>query len=134
MTNSVSTSSKLRDRVLHLGLHHFNPPYQWQAHKTMASLGRESMTIQKYKGMQTQECMNGAQIHYSFLALISSPPPMHPRGSIYSPSIGSEGSIQSVSRHMEGQESSYSGLIQENSKFFSFYAHFSMYMGYSGAT
>ena len=74
----------------------------------MEILGRESMADQKDKGMQTQACMNGAQIHYNFLSLISSPPLMHPRGSIYSPSIGSEWSIQSVSRNIEGQMSSYS--------------------------
>ena len=91
---------ELRGWFLHLGLHHFNPPNQWQAHKTMASLGRASMVAQNDKGMQTQACMNGAQIHYSLLALISSPPLMHPRGSIYSPSIGSEGSSQSVSRYI----------------------------------
>ena len=46
---------------------------------------------------------NGAALNYSFLALKCSPPSIHPRGSIYSPSIGKEGSIQSVSKHMEGQ-------------------------------
>ena len=58
----------------------------------MESLGRATMCAQKDKGMQTQACMNGATIHYSFLALIGSPPLMNPRGSIYSPSIGNEGS------------------------------------------
>ena len=44
---------------------------------------------------------------YSSFVVISSPPLMHLSSSIYSPSIGSEGSIQSVSKHMEGQYSSY---------------------------
>ena len=44
-----------------------------------------------------------AQIHYSFHSLISSPPLMHPSGSIYIPSIGSEGSSWGVSKPMEGQ-------------------------------
>ena len=74
-----------------------------KAHNSMASLGRVSMGAQMNKGMQTQACMNGAQIHYSFLALIIYSPLMHPRGSIYIPSIRSESSIRSVSRHMEGQ-------------------------------
>ena len=68
----------------------------------MASLGRATMCAQKDKGMQTQACMNGATMNYSFLSLKFSPPLMHPRGSIYSPSIGNEGSSWSVSMHMEG--------------------------------
>ena len=116
VTNSINSSSKWRNWVLH----HFNPPSQWQAHKTMESLGRASMAAQKDKGMQTEACMNGAQIHYSFVSLIISPPLMHPRGSTYSPSIGSEGSIQNFSMHMECQRSSYSWLIEENSKYFIF--------------
>ena len=63
-------------------------------------------------------------MNYRFLALQCSPPLMHPRGSIYCPSIGNEGSSRSVSRHMEGQESSYSGLIEENSKSFLFLCTF----------
>ena len=73
-------------------------------------------------------------MNYSFLSLKCSPPLMHIRGSIYSPSIGNEGLIQIISKNMEGQESSYSGLIEENSKSFCFYAHFPMYGGYNGAT
>ena len=82
----------------------------------MEILGRETMCYQKYKGMQTQTCMDEETMKYSFLALKCSPPPMHPRGSIHIPSIGNEGSIHSISRHMKGQESSYSGLIEENYK------------------
>ena len=73
-------------------------------------------------------------MNYSFFALQNSPPSMHPKGSIYSPSIGSEESIQSVSRHMEGQESIYSRLIEENSKSFCFYEHFLMYVANIGAS
>ena len=62
MTNYVGTSSKQRNQVLHLGLHHFNPPSQWKAQKTMEILGREGMCAQKDKGMQTQACMNGETI------------------------------------------------------------------------
>ena len=59
------------------------------------------------QGMQTQAYVNKAQMNYSFPALFNSPPPMYPRGPIYIPSIGIEGSSWSVSRHMEGQRSSY---------------------------
>ena len=65
-------------------------------------LGKSINGWLKEKGMQTQVCKTGAQIHYSFFALSSSPPLMHPSSSIYIPSIISEGLIQSVSRHMEG--------------------------------
>ena len=54
MTKSVRTSSKWINRVLHLGLHHFNPPSQWQSYKAMESLGRVAMCAQKDKGMQTK--------------------------------------------------------------------------------
>ena len=57
---------------------------------------------------------------YSFFALQNSPPSMHLRGSIYSPPIDNGGSSQSISRNMEGQESSYSGLNEENSNLFLF--------------
>ena len=67
-------------------------------------LGKSINGCSKDKGMQTQVCKNGAQIHYSSFALTSYPPLMHPSSSMYSPnSIGSEGLIQSFSRHMEGQ-------------------------------
>ena len=55
-------------------------------------------------------------MNYSFLSIQRYPPLMHPKGSIYIPSIENEGSSQIISSHMEGQESSYSGLIEENSK------------------
>ena len=134
MTKFVGTLSKWRNRVLHLGLHHFNPPYQWLAHKTMASLGRASMGDHTNKGMHTQACMNEAQMNYSFLALFNSPPPMYPRGPIYNPSIGSEGSSESVSRNIEGQRSSNPWLNKEKSKIFYFWAHFPMYAGHSGTS
>ena len=70
-------------------------------------------------------------MNYSFLSLQNSLPSMHPRDSIYSPPIENEGSSWSISRNMEGQESSYSELIEENSKSFCFYAHFPMYAGIS---
>ena len=65
-------------------------------------------------------------MNYSFLARQSSPPSMHPRGSIYAPPMDNGGLSQSVYRHMEGQESSYSGLNEENSK--SFFMHISQCM------
>ena len=47
VTNSVSTSSKRRNRVLHLGLHHFNPTSQWKAYKAKEILGRATMCAPK---------------------------------------------------------------------------------------
>ena len=47
MTNSVGTSSKRRNSVLHLGLHHFNPPSQWKYYKANASLERAEMCAPK---------------------------------------------------------------------------------------
>ena len=67
------------------------------------NLGKSINGCSKDKGMRTQVCKNGTQIYYSFLAFTSSPPLMHPSNSIHNPSIGGEGSSQSVSRHMEGQ-------------------------------
>ena len=45
-------------------------------------LGKRINGFSKDKGMQTQVCKNGAQIHYSLFALTSSPPSMLPSSSI----------------------------------------------------
>ena len=66
-------------------------------------LGKSINGCSKDKAMHTKLCKNGAQIHYSFFSLTSYPPLMHLSISIYIPSIGSEGSSQSVSRPKEGQ-------------------------------
>ena len=79
-------------------------------------------SINKDKGMQTQVYGNGGEFCYSFLTLKISPPPMLHNGSIYSPQMGNGGSNRSVSRHMEGQGSSYLLLDEENSKYFLFRA------------
>ena len=102
---------------LHLGLHHFNPPYKGKLTKTKASLGNNPIGCFKDKGMQTQAYKIGAQIRYNLFAIQSSPPLMLHSISIYSPSMGSEGSNQSVSRHMEGQGSSHLLLHGENSRY-----------------
>ena len=47
VANSVGTSSKRRNRVLHLGLHHFNIPCQWQAYKAKEILERAAMCAPK---------------------------------------------------------------------------------------
>ena len=94
----------------------------------------QQCVLKRKKGCRLKHKKYGETMNYSFLALKCSPPSMHPRGSIYSSPMDNGGSSRSVSRHMEGQESSYSGLIEENSKSFCFYAHFPMYGGYNGAT
>ena len=104
-----------------------------QAHKTKASLGRSTNGSSKDKGMKTLVYKNEAQIHYSSFAPTSSPPSMLPNSSIYSPSMRSEGSIWSVYRYMEGQESSYLLLEEGKLQIFLFWAHFLMYAGHSGA-
>ena len=107
-------------KSLYLDLHHFNPPYKFKLTKIKESLGNNTNGFFKDKGMQTQAYKNGAQFHYNIFALQNSPPLMLHNSSIYSPSMGSEGSKQSVSRHMEGQGSSHSLLDGENSKYFYF--------------
>ena len=47
VTTSVGTSSNPSNRVLYLGLHHFNPPSIWQAYKAKASLGRAAICAPK---------------------------------------------------------------------------------------
>ena len=120
MKTSVGTSSKYINRVLHLDLQHFNSPYKCKLTKTKVSLGKSIDDFSKDKGMQTQVCKNGAQFHYNFFGLTSSPPSILPSSSIYSPSMRSEGSNQSISRHMEGQDLSYRYLMRENSKYLLF--------------
>ena len=60
-------------------------------------------SINKYKGMQTQEYNNGERFCYIMFTLQVSPPLMLHNGSIYSPPMGNGRSNQSVSQHMEGQ-------------------------------
>ena len=72
--------------------------------------------INKDKGMQTHVYDNMNFFFYSFLTLKVSPPLMLHNGSIYSPQMGNGGSNQSISRHMEGQGSSYSLLDEKKSK------------------
>ena len=131
MPTSIGTLSKSRNQVLHLVLHHFNPPYQGKFTKTNISLGRSTNDCSKDKGMQTQVCKNGSQFHYNFFSLTSSPPSMLPSSSIYSPSMRSEGLNQSIYRHMEGQGSIYSLLDEEKLQIFIFWAYFLMYVGHS---
>ena len=45
-----------------------------------------------------------------------------------------EGGVQAFARHMEGQESIYSRLYEENSKKFGLYAHFPMYVGFGSTS
>ena len=47
MKNFVSTSSKWRNSVLDLGIHHFNPSSQWKYYKANKSLGRAAMCAPK---------------------------------------------------------------------------------------
>ena len=80
---------------------HVPPPLQsstMEISQDNGKLGNSINGCTKDKGMQTQVCKYGAQIHYSFFALTSSPPLMHPSISIYSPSIGGEGSSWSISK------------------------------------
>ena len=52
-----------------------------------------------------------------------SPPLMLHNGSIYIPDMGDGGSNQSVSRHMEGQGSSYSLLNEKKIQIFFVFEH-----------
>ena len=103
---------------LQLGLHHFNPPYKGNITKIEESLGNNINGYFKDKGMQTQAYKNGTQFHYKIFVLQNSSHVMLHSSSIYSPSMGSEGSNWSVSRHMGGQGSSHSLLDGENFNFF----------------
>ena len=88
---------------LHLGIHQFNPPYKGNLTKIKESLGNSTNGCFKDKGMQNQVYKKGAQFHYDIFSLQSDPPLMLHSSSIYSPSIGSEGSKWSISWHMEDQ-------------------------------
>ena len=90
-------------------------------------------SINREKGMHTQAYGNGDKFCYSFLTLKVSPPPMLHNGSIYIPQMGNGGSNRSISKHMEGQGSSYSLLDEENSKYSFFLEQNPMYTGCNGA-
>ena len=57
---------------------------------------------------------------YSFLTLQVSPPLIVHNGSVYSPQMGNGESNHSVSKHIEGNQSSYMLLDKGNSKYFCF--------------
>ena len=69
MPNSVSTSSKRRNRVLDLGLHHFNPPSQWKAYNAKEILGRETLCAPKGQRDGNSRITSEATMDYSFFAL-----------------------------------------------------------------
>ena len=121
---TLSTPSWNRETgSLHLVLHHFNPPYKGKLTKIKELLGNSANGCFKDKGMQTQAYKNGAKFLYYIFTLQNSPLSMLHNSSIYSPSIGNEGSNRSVSWHMEGQGSSHSLLDGENSKYFLIFEH-----------
>ena len=69
VTTSVSTSTKWRKRVLHLGLHHLNPPSPDSMLTRKGNLGKNTKCSKGIKGcrlkyMQAMETMN-----YSFVSL-----------------------------------------------------------------
>ena len=119
----LSTPRRNREtKSLHLGLHHFNPPYKENLTNIKENLGNRTNGCFKEKGIHTQAYKNGEQFHYNSFALQNSPPSMLYTSSIYRSSMGSEGSNQSVSRHMEGQGSSHPLLNEENSNYFYFFS------------
>ena len=63
VTTSVGTSSNPRYRVLHLGLHHFNPP------SLNGNLGRASLCAPKGHRDADSRITSEATMDYSFLAL-----------------------------------------------------------------
>ena len=69
VANSIGTSSNRRNRVLHLGLHHFNPPSQWKSYKAKASLGRAALCALKGQKDANSSITSEATMDYSFLAL-----------------------------------------------------------------
>ena len=57
VTTSIGTSMNRRNRVLHLGLHHLNPPSLDSNLTSKGKLGKyweEHKVLQRDKGMQTQ--------------------------------------------------------------------------------
>ena len=67
-TTSVGKSANQRNRVPHLGLHHFNPPSLDSKLTRKGKLGKNRKVLQGTKGMQTQAKVS-ATMDYSSLAL-----------------------------------------------------------------
>ena len=70
VTTSVGTSSNPRNQVLHLGLHHFNPPsLNGNLTKQMKYWEEQHCLLRRDKGMQNQAQTSEATMNYTFLAL-----------------------------------------------------------------
>ena len=83
VTTSVNTSTNRRNRVLHLGLHYFNPPSLDCKLTIKGKLGKNKKCSKETKGCKLKYMQAMATMDYSFVALpfLSS---MYPRGSLYS--------------------------------------------------
>ena len=71
MITSVGTLSKSRNRVLHLGLHHFNPPYQGKITRQRQDWERKPMVSPRIKGCRLKyERMGHKSTIGSFLSQV----------------------------------------------------------------
>ena len=129
MTTYVGTSTNQRNWVLHLGLHHLNPPSLNRKLISKGKLGKNTKCSKGTKGCRLKYMQTMATMDYSFFAL-QFPPFNVPKGSlIYHSNEVMEGRILELSRNMEGQELGYSDSYEENSKNVWTYAHILMYAG-----
>ena len=128
VTTSVGTSSNPRNRVIHLGLQHFNPPsLNGKLIEKTKSWEEQHYVLQKEKGKHTQAKTSEATMNYSFLALKILLLQCIQEGQYIALQREMEGRVQAFSRNMEGQETRYSDPYEEKSKNTCLHAHFPMY-------
>ena len=88
VTTSVGTSTNQRNRFLHMGLHHLNPPSLDSKLTSKGNLGKNTKFSKGTKGCRLKYKQAITTMDYSFVAL-QFLPSMYPRGSLYSTPKGS---------------------------------------------
>ena len=71
MTTTVSTSTNRRNQVLHLGLHHLNPPSLDGKLKRQRKYWEEHKVLQRDKGMQTQVYVIPKSYHHHVIRTLT---------------------------------------------------------------
>ena len=69
MTTSVGMSMNQRNQVLHLGLHHVNPPSLYNKLTSKGNLGKNTKFSKGTKGCRLKYMQTMATMDYSLLAL-----------------------------------------------------------------
>ena len=109
VTTFVDTSVNQRNRFLHLGLNHLNPPSIDRKLTRKCKLGKNTKCSKGTRGCRLKYMQAMATMDYSFVALQFLPFNVSKGFLIYHSKGVMEGQIRAILRNMEGQKPSDSG-------------------------